>query len=446
MSIKRFNAIIYRTSAFLILAFLFSVNTSAADLISVYQLAEENDPIYLQEIAAYRAALQAKPQARSQLLPSVNVTANTTRIDQEISSASPFGSDGDINFNRRGYSLNISQPIFRRDRFVALDQADSEIKQAEAELTEAQQELIVRIAERYFEVLSAKDNLEFAQAEVKSLSRQLEQANQRFEVGLSAITDVQEAQAGYDLAVAQEILALNSIDNAQEAMRELTGDYVSDFEVLGENISLVRPDPEVIETWTEISLEQNLGMIAARYSTETARNEIKRQSAGHYPTLDIVGSHGYDSSGGRFGATKTHTSSIGLELNIPIFSGGLVSSQTQEARENYNIAMHTLEQARRSAQRLTREAYLGVISGISQVNALKQAVVSSETALEATEAGFEVGTRTAVDVVASQRTTSDARRNYSQAKYDYIINTLRLKQAAGTLSPDDLSLINSWLI
>ncbi len=428
-----------------VLALSISAGCIAVDLLSVYQLAEKNDPVYLQEVASNRATLEARPQAMSQLLPSVSLSAETTRLDQDISSASTFGSGGEINYNNRGYSLSVTQPVYRRDRLIALEQADSEIKQAEAELIQAKQDLIVRIADSYFDVLSTMDNHEFAQAEVKSLSRQLEQANQRFEVGLSAITDVQEAQAGYDLAVAQEILALNAIDNSQEAMRELTGDYVTDLNVLGKNMTLVRPVPEAIENWTALSLEQNSGMVAARHATETARNEIKRQSAGHYPTLDLVGSHGYDSTGGRFGSTKTHASTIGLELNIPIYSGGLVSSQTREAHENYNVAMHALEQARRSAQRLTREAYLGVISGISQVKALNQAVISSETALEATEAGFEVGTRTTVDVVATQRTTSDARRNYSQAKYDYIINTLKLKQAAGTLSPDDLKLVNAWL-
>jgi len=256
---------------------------------------------------------------------------------------------------------------------------------------------------------------------------------------------VHEAQAGYDLAVAQEIQTLNAIDNAGEAIRELTGDYITVINGLGENMSLVRPNPEEIDDWTQISMAQNIAIIAANYAAETARKEVKRQSAGHLPTLDLVASQDYNSSGGRFGANKTHTTAIGLELNVPIYSGGLVSSQTREAHENYNIAMHALELARRSAQRLTREAYLGVISGISQVKALKQAVVSSETALEATEAGFEVGTRTAVDVVVTQRATSEARRNYSQAKYDYILNTLKLKQAAGTLSPADLELIDTWL-
>lgn len=435
-----------RKTCFLALCLLHSMNGFGADLLHVYKLAEKNDQEYMQALATHRVALESRPQAMSQLLPAVNLSADTIRNDQDISSGgAAVGSSGEVNFNSRGYRLSITQPIFRRDRIIALDQADSEIKQAEAELIEAQQELIIRIAERYFDILANIDSLEFAQAEVKSLSRQLEQANQRFEVGLSAITDVHEAQAGYDLAVAQEIQASNAIDNAQEAMRELTGDYITEFNQLGDAMSLVSPEPQAIESWTQLSLDQNLGIIASRHAAETARNEVKRQSAGHLPTLDLVAAETYDSSGGRFGSTKQHASSIGLELNIPIYSGGLVSSQTREAHENYNIAMYSLERARRSAQRSTREAYLGVISGISRVKALKQAVVSSETALEATEAGFEVGTRTAVDVVASQRTTSEARRNYSQAKYDYLIDTLSLKQAAGTLSTEDLELINAWL-
>lgn len=433
-------------SCFLASSLLLSMNGFGADLLHVYKLAETNDQEYLQALASHRIVLESRPQALSQLLPSINLSADTVRNDQDISTGgAAVGSSGEVNFNSRGYRLSITQPLFRRDRMIALDQADSEIKQAAAELIEAQQELIIRIAERYFDILANIDSLEFAQAEVKSLSRQLEQANQRFEVGLSAITDVHEAQAGYDLAVADEIQALNAIDNAQEAMRELTGEYIIEFNLLGDAMSLVSPEPQAIESWTQLSLDQNLGVIASRHATETARNEVKRQSAGHLPTLDLVAAETYDSTGGRFGSTKQHATSIGLELNIPIYSGGLVSSQTREAHENYNIAIYSLERARRSAQRSTREAYLGVISGISRVKALKQAVVSSETALEATEAGFEVGTRTAVDVVASQRTTSEARRNYSQAKYDYIIDTLNLKQAAGTLSTEDLELINAWL-
>lgn len=433
-------------SCFFVLCLLLSMNGFGADLLHAYKLAETNDQEYMQALATHRVALESRPQAMSQLLPEVNLSADTIRNDQDISSSGgAVGSSGNVNYNSRGYRLSVTQPLFRRDRFIALTQSGSEIRKAEAELVEAQQALIVRIAERYFAILAAIDNIEFSKSEVKSLSRQLDQANQRFEVGLSAITDMVEAQAGYDLAVARQIQALNARDNAQEDMRELTGEYISTFNQLGETMPLVRPEPEAIESWTELSLHQNLGVLAAGHAAETARNEIKRQSSGHLPTLDLVASQSYDSSGGRFGSNKQHSTAVGLELNIPIYSGGLVNSQTREAHENYNIAMYGLERARRSAQRSTRASYLGVVSGISQVKALKQAVVSSETALKATEAGFEVGTRTTVDVVATQRATSEARRNYSQAKYDYILNSLNLKQAAGTLSTEDLKLINAWL-
>jgi outer membrane protein len=441
---KIYNLI--KSASLLGLCFLLSINSFGADLSYVYKLSQKNDQQYLQELASHRIVLESRTRAFSQLLPSINFSAKTTRNDQDISnSGAAVGSSGEVNFNSRGYRLSITQPLFRRDRFIALEQAGSEIKQAEAELIEAQGELIIRIAERYFNILAKVDSLEFAQTEVKSLNRQLEQAKQRFEVGLSAITDVHEAQAGYDLAVAQKIQAHNAIDDSREAMRELTGEYIIEFNQLGESMSLVSPEPQAIEAWTQLSLDQNLGIIASSHAVEIAQKEVKRQSAERLPTLDLVAAETYDSSGGRFGSTKQHGTSIGIELNIPIYSGGLVSSQIREAHENYNIAIYSLERARRSAQRMTREAYLGVIYGISRVKALKQAVVSSEAALEATKVGFDVGTRTAVDLVVSQRTTSEARRNYSQSKYDYIIDTLSLKQAAGNLTTEDLELINDWL-
>ena len=424
---------------------LLSANSGAADLLEVYRLAEQNDPAYLRQTATYRATLEARSQAISGLLPAVGLRAETHRVEQDISSASRFSRSGEFDYNRHGYTLSLTQPVFRRDRLVALDQADSAISQAEAELAGAEQNLIMRIAARYFDVLASLDNLAFARAEVKSLSRQLQQANQRFEVGLSAITDVREAEAGHDLAVSRELQASNAVDNAREAVRELSGDDIMAFAGLGANMPLVKPDPETIESWTQLSLTQNFAVVAAGHAADRARKEIKRQAAGHYPTLDLVASKNYNSSGGQFGANKTHTASIGLRLDIPLYSGGRVSSQTRAAHENYNAAIYALERARRAAERLTREAYLGVISGISQVRALNQAVISSETALAATEAGFEVGTRTAVEVVASQRATSEAKRNYSRARYAYLLDTLRLKQAAGTLSPADLTIINTWL-
>ncbi len=369
----------------LISTILVSINSLSADLASIYFLAEKNDPTYQQEISKHLAVTESRPQALAKLLPSLNLSGNTKRNAQDITtSGSSVGADGEIDFNSHGYSLSITQPLFRRDDFIALAQADSQIKESEAKLAKAQQNLIIKVSKSYFNVLKSLDNLEFAKTEVTSLKRQLDQANQKFEVGLSAITDVQEAKAGYDLAVAQEIQAINKIDNAKEEVRELTGEYIDQFSVLGKDILLVKPNPEVIDSWTELAIKQNLDIAAANFALESARKEIKKQSAGHLPTVDIVASHGYDSTGGRFGSTRTDRSAIGLELNIPIYSGGLVSSKTREAHEKYNQSMHYLEKARRSAQRETREAYLGVISGISQVAALKQAVISSETALLAT--------------------------------------------------------------
>jgi outer membrane protein len=414
--------------------------------VQVYALAAENNPEFRAVAANKRAVLELRPQAIADLLPAVNLTGNTYENDQDISSGFVVGTGGnELEFNSHGYSLNLSQPVFRTDRWLRLRQANSEIKQADAELTAAQQDLILRTSLAYFLVLGAEDNLQFAQAEKKSLSRQLEQAKQRFEVGLTAITDVQEAQAGYDRAVAQEIAAENDLSVQREVLRQVTGEYFTDLAILGENMPLVEPEPQDIDAWTSTALDQNAQVQAALYAVETARQEIKVQFTGHLPTLDLVARHGYDKTGGRFSDTKLHATAVGLELNVPIFQGGYVNSRTREAQQRLDEALERLESARRETQRQTRAAYLNVISGISQVAAFKQALISSETALEATNAGFEVGTRTAVDVVASERLTSQARRDFARSKYDYILNTVRLKQAAGTLTDQDLSLINQWL-
>ncbi len=421
-----------------------STETMAVDLVQIYEQAEASDPLYQQSIAGYNAILEFKPQARSQLLPSVNLSANTASNDQDISTRG-IGGSGTIDFNSHGYSLDLRQPVFRFDRFLALKQADSQIDTAEAQLGAAQQDLIIRVAERYFEVLASLDNLEFVRAEKTALNRQLEQAKQLFDVGLVAITDVQEAQAGYDRAVAEEIRAENTVDNTREALREITGEYHTELLPLSEDMPLVSPEPSVIDDWTKVSQEQNLLVIAARHDLETARQRINIERSGHLPTLDIVASKGYDSTGGRFGGAQIQAEAIGLELNMPLYQGGLVNSRTREARYRYDQALERLEERLRLAQRQTRESFLGVISGISEVEAFNQAVISSETALQSTEAGFEVGTRTAVDVVNSQRTRLQAKRDYARARYNYILDSLRLKQAAGTLSPVDLNDINSWL-
>lgn len=415
------------------------------DLADIYSIAETSDPQFQQVAAAKRAVLELRPQALAGLLPSANLSANTLSNDQDLKIVGGFGTSGTTSFNSHGYSLEVTQPILRGDRYFQLQQANSRIRQADAELAAARQNLMIRVSEAYFDFLAAKDNLEFAKAEKKSLSKQLDQAKQRFEVGLTAITDVQEAQAGYDLAVSNQITAENAIDNASENLRAITGQYFDELVGLNGVMPLVKPQPQEIDAWTETALDQNLNVLSAKYAVDTAREEIKVRKSGHLPTLDLIASHGYDKSGGRFGSSHVHNTVVGLQLNVPIFQGGLVSSRTREAHQLLNEQLQRLEQSRRQAQRLTREAYLGVISGISQVKALKQAVISSETALLSTQAGFEVGTRTAVDVVASERITFQAKRNYARARYDYIVNTLRLKRAAGVLTVNDLSKVSEWL-
>ena len=431
----------------IVLLLAFPGSSTAENLFEIYQLAEQSDPQYREAEAVYRARLEARPQALAQLLPDVSLSANTTWNEQTISSAFVIGGSGsgdNFGFNNHGYSLSLTQPLFRWDRFLQYRQTDSIINQSNAELLAAKQNLIIRVSESYFALLAAYDNLDFARAEKLALSRQLDQARQRFEVGLTAITDVQEAQAGYDRAVASEIAAENNIDNTREVLREIIGVYLTDYSALLEAMPLLTPEPDDIDEWTTMAQEQSLAVIAAMYAVDTAREEIKIRQAGHFPTLDLSGGAGYNKSGGRFGASKIHSDNIGLQLNVPLFKGGLVNSRTRESVELLNQQLLRLEQSRRTVQSDTRQAYLGVISGISQVKAFKQALVSSETALQATEAGFEVGTRTAVDVVASQQTLLQARRDYAQSRYNYVLDTLRLKRAAGMLSSDDLTAINQW--
>ena len=407
--------------------------TPAENLLEVFEAALASDPEFLAAGADNRAAREIRPQALAGLLPGVRLSLDTRWNERQR--RPDFRSDN--------LTLDVEQPLYRRDRRIAVEQADSTIAGADALYAAARQDLMVRVAERYFGVLEAEDELSFAQATLEAFEQQLAQSRQRFEVGLIAITDVEEAEAGFDLSRAQRIAAENALDIAREALRETTGAYQERLAPLGD-MQLVMPHPADIDRWTETALERNLRLLAARHDTETARREIERIQAGHSPTLDAVGSLGLnDSESGISGETRR--ANVGLRLNVPLYSGGSVVSRTRESRHRYQRALDVLERERRSAQRETRDAYLGVDSGISRVQALEQAVRSSETAAEAVEAGFQVGTRTSVDVLDAQRDLFRARRDLSEARYGYVLDVLRLKRAAGTLSEEDLRLISIWL-
>lgn len=410
------------------------------DILDIYRLAQEHDPQIRAAEAGLQAARTASPQARALLLPNIGLSAETSDISYESSST------GSSDYNDNGYSLSLRQPVFHYEYYAQLRVADASIGAAQAQFSAEQQALILRVAQAYFNTLGARDTLGFARAEKDAIARQLEQAQKRFEVGLIAITDVHEAQAAYDLAIAQELAAENGVASATEALTEITGRHHAQLALLSEEMPMLTPEPANLEQWTTTALQQNWLLKAAEFNRDAAREQIKLRRSGHYPTLDMVANHADSSVGGGIsGSRETETDSISLQFNLPIYQGGLVTQQTREAVYLHEQAREETELQRRTVLRTTRDAYRGILTDISRVKALMQAIISTRSALDATEAGFEVGTRTIVDVLASQRELYRAQRDYAQARYDYLLNTLRLKQAAGTLSPEDLQHINRWL-
>ncbi len=419
----------------------------AEDLLEIYQLALQNDPQLRAAMANRDSALEARPQAESRLLPSLNLSsgANLIRSDVNHSGAGNTGTSDSLNhYGTASLALNLSQSVYRKEYGIQLDQADKQIAQAEVTLAAEEQGLIIRVAQAYFNVLSAEDSLEFARAENAAIARQLDQAKQRFEVGLIAITDVHEAQAAFDQSRADLIQAENALDNAWEAQQEIIKQSVEQLSPLAAELPLSPPQPQNPEPWAETAQTQNLSLQAASYGVDIARLNIDVQDSGDSPTLDLVGSHALNVSSSASGV-DAQTTTIGLQFNLPFYSGGAVDSRTRQARYEYEAAQQNLDLQRRSVNRTVRDAYRGVMSSISTVEALKASTISAQSALEATEAGFEVGTRTMVDVLNAQRDLFRARSNYSKVRYDFILNGLLLKQATGTLTEDDLKQVNGWL-
>jgi len=431
-------------SLVLISSFFSSVSL-AEDLMEVYALSLKSDPQLLAELSSQHAVGELALQASARFLPELSLSADNGRVWQD-SSAQSFG--GKKDYNSHGYSLNLTQAIYRKQNFIQQAQADIAIESAQASYLVIEQGLVVRVAERYFSVLGRQDDVTFAITEGEAISLQLEQTQQRFDVGLATITDVVESQAAYDIANAAVISAENELANSKERLRETVGLYLDSLSVLQDETPLISPEPLDINEWSNVALNQNPNLRVAKSAVDNAGQNIELQKSGHYPSLDIVGQKSYssqsDSSFG--GSSKTHQESISLQFNLPLYSGGSVQSQTREAGHRLNQAMQNEELQRRTIVRQSREAYNGVISGISRVKALKQAVASGEKALESTEAGYEVGTRTTVEVLNVRRDLFRARRDYASSRYDYILSSLRLKQAAGTVSLNDLNQINQWLV
>ncbi len=432
----------------------------AASLMEVYQQALQSDPLIHEAESRRLAALEALPQARGALFPQVSAGGNVTQRSSDgrqiFQDSTGIGvATSESASETTAWQVDLRQTVFRWDQIVTLKQANKRVAKAEADRESAQQDLIVRVATRYFDVLAAEDRLRSIDADRLAIARQLEQAKQRFEVGLIAITDVQESQAAYDQAVAAEIGAKRELATARELLREITGEYVPSLEAPGDDFPLPSPNPADQQSWIDQAMAQNLALVASRLDERIARDEIAFQRTGHYPTLELVANYSDSESeitdqfrdGLSFPDFDTNnvSDSISLQLTVPLFSGGRTSSRVREAVYLHRAASEQLQRVARETERATRDAYLGVLSEISRVRALDQAVASSRTALEATEAGFEVGTRTIVDVLDSQRALYQAITNYYQSRYVYVGNVLRLKQAAGSLQVEDLEQIDRHL-
>jgi outer membrane protein len=438
------HAYLCTLSAALMLLITTQNNACAENLSDIYALALEHDPVLKQSAARQAASLESRAQGLARFFPTISVTASSSR-DRLNSKKNTFQGAGVQNYWNNTVNANLKQPVFHWDHWIQLSQSDNQIAQAEANYKAEEQNLIVKISEAYFNVLGAQDNLEFTTAEKNAIARQLDQANQRFEVGIIAITDVHEAQAAHDLALANEIEAENNLDNKKEALKEIIGEYEPQLDRLRDELNLSSPEPKDIESWKETARENNLRIIAALNQAEYARKTIDVQNSGHMPQVDIIGSYGVSDNQATFGL-RGDTQSIGLQVNVPLFEGGMVMSRARQARQEYEEAKEKLIEAQRAVTREVKDAYRGVVSNISRVDALKASVVSAESALEATEAGFEVGTRTMVDVLAEQRSLYRAKRDYARSRYDYFINSIKLKSASSNLTQADLEAIDTVLV
>lgn len=433
--------------------------TGHADtLLQIYEKSLQSDPRIREAEANRLAVVEGKPIARGALLPQVSGRMNIANNTASGTTSTFFGGqqltrvvDSRDN-DAKNWVLELRQSVFRWDQWVSLSQAGKKAAQADADYQFAQQDLIVRVASSYFLVLAAEDTLASEQAARESIGRQLEQAQKRFEVGLIAITDVQEAQAAYDQALTAEILAKRALANNWEALRTIIDEIPPSLAKPAADIPLVAPAPDDVEAWVKTALEQNRNVISSQIGTQIAKDDVSLARTGHYPTADLVLSRnntdneGFARSPNRNPtATDLETDSISLQLTLPIFSGGQTSARVQQAVYRHRAAREQLERTARETEQQTRDAYLGVISDISQIAALKQALESSRTALKASEAGYDVGTRTAVDVLDAKRKTYVAEALYLRSRYDYLINGLRLKQAAGTLTIDDLAQVDTLL-
>lgn len=423
------------------------------NLLEVYQFAVANNAELAAAHADYQALSERLPQARAGLLPQLGATANSTDTRTKVDT-----NPGNNSLSRSGvvYQAHLSQPLFRLDRWYQLQAAQSSHEQATLELSAIEQNLILRSAETYFAVLQAQDHKAASHAEELAFKRQFELASERFEVGLSDKTDILQAQAAYDTARSNRIAAERMVSDAYQALSTLTHVDLSSVEGVKHSLPILVPSPNDANAWVSTASEQNLALQASFFAVQAAQEGVKQRKAGHAPSLDAVAQYqkgdndsmGFVNNGQPFMPSyngKAEQSSIGLQLNIPLYSGGMTQSQVREGVYRLEQAEYLRESLRRKTVENARNLHRAVNTDVEQVQARKQAIISSQSAVEATQVGYEVGTRNIVDVLEAQRQLYAAVRHYNNARYGYILNNLRLQQIAGVLSPDNLQALSAYL-
>jgi outer membrane protein len=427
------------------------LTAAAENLVQVYQDARAYDATYAAARFALQAGMEKLPQGRALLLPSINLTASTTESRLESDSKNPALAPT-LTFTRdlsvQQAQLTLTQPLFRAQNFIQYDQSELQVKQAESQFGQASQDLIVRVAVAYFEMLGAQDSLRLVRGQKAAIAEQLAQAKRNFEVGTATITDTHEAQARYDLSQAQEISALNDVEAKRRALQQLTGKVYEELKPLRADIQLSPPNPNNMQAWVDLAEKQSYPVLIQDSAAEIASLEAKRNTAGHYPTLDLVANYGYtEQTGSQFTSIGNNltNASVGLQLALPIYQGGGISSRAREAASNYERSKQDLENARRSSALTARQSYLAVLAGVAQVRAFEQALVSSRSALDSNKLGYEVGVRINIDVLNAQQQVFSTERDLLAARYNTIANTLRLKAAAGGLRDEDIAEVNRVL-
>jgi len=423
-----------------------------ANLLDVYQLAVENNSDLAAAHAAYQARAENIPLARAALLPQLGAGANTNKSSSKVDTREM----GSLSSKRNSYSYQatLSQPLFRLDSWYQLKAAQADNEQAALELSATEQSVILQSAEVYFAVLRTQDNQAASRAEENAFKRQYDLASERFNVGLSDKTDVLQAQAAYDAARANRLVAENQVQDAFQALSTLTNQEFSALEGVRHSLPVLPPQPNDASAWVNKATTENLQLQAMDYAVTAAENDLRKRKSGHAPTVDAIAQYqkgDNDALGfmnrGQVPSYNRHAEQtvIGLQLNIPLYSGGATSASVRQGVQQRNQTEHMKESMRRQVVQDARNLHRAVNTDVEQVQARKQTIISSQSAVEATEIGYEVGTRTIVDVLDAQRQLFAAVRNYNNARYDYILNNLRLQQTAGSLSPVNLQALSPYL-